>query len=82
MATKPRSRVLCANNRRSTLAQWHRLLRDEFDVMTVEGGRAVVDAAMRFRPDALVIDIVMPDLDGIAAAKLILESNPRDGFIR
>lgn len=39
-------------------------------------GQAAVDAAAQFRPDVIVIDISMPVLNGIEAAKRIRERDP------
>lgn len=50
------------------------LLQTEFDVVaTVRDGQALVDAAARVSPDAIVTDISMPILDGIEATREILE---------
>ncbi|WP_067141211.1 response regulator transcription factor [Microtetraspora malaysiensis] len=35
-------------------------------------GRAAVELARRLRPDVVLLDIAMPRLDGLAAARLIL----------
>ena len=43
---------------------------------TVRDGRALVDAAARVSPDAIVTDISMPVLDGIEATRQILGTNP------
>lgn len=39
-------------------------------------GQAAVDAAAQFRPDVIVIDISMPVLNGIEAAKRIRKGDP------
>jgi DNA-binding NarL/FixJ family response regulator len=39
-------------------------------------GQAAVDAAAQFRPDVIVIDISMPVLNGIEAAKRIRKADP------
>lgn len=36
----------------------------EYDLQTAESGRAALEAAAHFRPDLVLLDIVMPDLDG------------------
>lgn len=45
-------------------------------VAAVANGRAAVEAAVRLRPDVVVMDISMPDLNGIEATRLIRERCP------
>lgn len=35
-----------------------------FETRTADGGKAGLDAAMAARPDAIVLDVRMPDMDG------------------
>ncbi|MGB3771343.1 MAG: response regulator transcription factor [Rhodococcus sp. (in: high G+C Gram-positive bacteria)] len=35
-----------------------------FDVLTASGGPAALDVARTFKPDALILDVMMPDMDG------------------
>jgi DNA-binding NarL/FixJ family response regulator len=57
--------------------QLRRLLAPEFDVIaTVPDGQALVGAAVDACPDVVVTDVVMPGLDGIAAAIAILARRP------
>lgn len=47
-----------------------RLLEPEFEVVqTVGNGQALLAAAARLKPDIVVLDISMPVLDGIEAAR-------------
>jgi DNA-binding NarL/FixJ family response regulator len=72
-----RRRVLLADDRAATTQLWRSLIEPEFEVVaTVDGGGALVDAHERLQPDAIVTDIVMPGIDGIAAAEMILRRNP------
>jgi DNA-binding NarL/FixJ family response regulator len=72
-----RTRVLLADDHAPTMKRWRDLLEPEFEVVgTVTDGRALVDAAERLVPDVIVTDIVMPTLNGIAAAETILRRHP------
>jgi DNA-binding NarL/FixJ family response regulator len=52
-------------------------LQTEFDVVASVGdGRALVEAAGRLSPDAIVTDVSMPGVDGIEAARRILARDP------
>ena len=51
------------------------MLKPAFEIVGREGdGRALVEAAAKLRPDAIVTDISMPILNGIEAAKLVRDS--------
>src|SRR5271169_4260987 len=46
-------------------------------VAEVSNGREAVDQAARLRPDIAILDIGMPELNGLDAAILILKASPR-----
>jgi DNA-binding NarL/FixJ family response regulator len=55
------------------------LLNNEQDMEVVaqaENGQAAVELAAKLSPDIVVMDIAMPDLNGIEAARRILARNP------
>ena len=52
-------------------------LREEgFRVVTAEGGEDALRKAEEYRPDVVVLDIVMPDLDGIEVMRELRERRP------
>jgi DNA-binding NarL/FixJ family response regulator len=72
-----RPRVLLADDHLETAELLRNLLQPEFDVIAqVHDGRMLVRAAECLSPDAIISDISMPGLDGIAAATVILFKNP------
>jgi DNA-binding NarL/FixJ family response regulator len=65
-----RPRVLLADDHTLLLEAFSKLLAEECDVVgTVSNGRALLEAAERLRPDVAVVDISMPLLNGIDAAR-------------
>lgn len=75
MMTKPR--VLIADDHSILLAGLRRLVEDSYEVVgTVEDGRALVAAAKQLEPDVIVLDISMPLLNGLDAARQIKKSVP------
>ena len=54
------------------------LLEKRYNVVgTVTDGRALITEALRLKPDVIVVDIGMPLLNGLDAAKRVRESLPR-----
>jgi two-component system OmpR family response regulator len=49
---------------------------DGFDVLEVSDGRSALREAERFRPDLIVLDIMLPDLDGLEVTRRLR----RDGL--
>ena len=57
-------------------------LQDDIEVVGEAGdGLAAIDLASRLQPDVVLMDILMPRLDGIAATRRIKEAEPGIGVI-
>jgi len=79
-----RPRVLLADDHQAILDRVSHQLADEFDIIaTVRDGQAAVDAITVLKPDAVVLDISMPRLNGLEAAKQAsaLPNPPRIVFL-
>lgn len=73
-----RPRVLLADDHTLVLEGFKRLLEPEFDLVgTVEDGRALLEAAATLKPDVVLLDVSMPLLNGIDAARSLKEAQPR-----
>jgi DNA-binding NarL/FixJ family response regulator len=73
-----RATVLLAEDQEEFLAVERRLLEPEFEVVeAVRDGQAAVEAAIRLAPDVLVLDVSMPVMDGIAAARSLRAAGSR-----
>jgi DNA-binding NarL/FixJ family response regulator len=65
-----------ADDEEAVLDRVRRLLEDEFEVVeTVGDGQSLLEAAERFKPDLLVVDISMPVLNGIEAVRQLRKDN-------
>lgn len=69
---RTRLRVLVADDSELQLQFEQALLADEpFDFLVARNGAEAVEAARRHLPDLILLDIVMPVMDGIAAAQAL-----------
>ena len=67
-----RPRVLLADDHRLLREAFAKLLAPDCDVVgTVADGRAALAAAQELKPDIIVLDIAMPSLNGLDAARQI-----------
>jgi DNA-binding NarL/FixJ family response regulator len=72
-----RARILLADDHSLILTGIRTLLGEEFELVgAVEDGRALVEEALRLRPDIVILDIAMPLLNGIDAARQIRKAWP------
>jgi DNA-binding NarL/FixJ family response regulator len=79
---RKRIRILLADDDLNALAAIRKLLQSDFEIVdVVQDGSSLVEAALRWRPDVIVSDISMPKLNGIEAARKILDSLPGIKFI-
>ena len=70
-----RVRILLADDHKEIRDRAVRLLEPEFEVVgTVADGAALLKASVQMKPDVCVIDISMPQLNGIEAALKLRES--------
>jgi DNA-binding NarL/FixJ family response regulator len=70
-------RLLLADDHTILLEGLKALLAPEFEVVaTSADGRAVLEAAERHQPDLILLDISMPGLNGIEAARRLKQLNP------
>jgi DNA-binding NarL/FixJ family response regulator len=73
----PKTRVLLAEDHTVVAEGFQALLKDTFELLgTVQDGRALVAAAAELKPDVIVTDVSMPELNGLDAIRQIKERQP------
>ncbi len=64
------TRILIADDSQTAIRVISRIVRRQFDLVAAVGdGQAAIDAVLDHRPDVLLLDILMPVMDGIQAAR-------------
>ena len=77
-----RPRVVLADDHPSVLAAFARLLNSCCEVVaSVSNGREAVEAVSTLSPDVLVVDLMMPDVDGLEVCRIVKQMMPRIGVV-
>ena len=72
-----KTRLVVADQQRLFAEACKQIIEPEFEVVaTVNDGRSVVQAAIEHKPDALILDIALPQLNGIDAAEQVIRMMP------
>ena len=73
-----RQRILLADDHTMILQAFKELLEPEYDVVgTVADGRALLKAADELKPDIVILDVTMPLLNGLDAARRLKTTQPK-----
>jgi DNA-binding NarL/FixJ family response regulator len=74
--------VVIADDHPSMLKAFARLLESSCDVVaSVPNGHAAVDAVTTLKPDLLIVDLMMPDLDGLEVCRRVKQAVPEADVI-
>jgi two-component system, OmpR family, alkaline phosphatase synthesis response regulator PhoP len=72
MGNKPSQKVLVVDDEEPILELLkYNLEKQGYDVRTAEDGQAAVEVARKFHPDLVLLDIMMPKMDGVEACRQI-----------
>ena len=77
-----RTKIMLGDDHSLVLEGIRRLLDSKYDVVaSAENGKVLVSEALRLKPEIVVLDITMPILNGIDAAKEIRKAIPETRFV-
>ena len=57
------------------------LEREGFEVLEAESGEKGLDIALKYNPDVVILDIMLPGIDGFEVCKILREKLPKIGII-
>ncbi len=69
--------VLAVDDHQAALDVYGEVLRGKYRVLAARGGGAGIDMFRKHRPDAVILDLLMPDLDGEKVATEMLRADPQ-----
>lgn len=72
-------KILVVDDNKLNLMLLEQILEDEedskYEVYTLLSGREVIEKSQEIKPDAILLDIMMPDIDGFDVCKLLKENS-------
>ena len=77
-----RPRVVVADDHPSVRLALGRVLQASCEVVAnVSNGSEAVDAVIRLRPDILIVDLMMPDVDGLEVCRSVKQVVPETAIV-
>jgi two-component system response regulator DegU len=74
--------VLLAEDHPGVAKAVYRVLTLDFDVVgSIADGSQVLEAAQRLQPDVIVVDVNLPNVNGLEACRQIVQMNPKAKII-
>jgi DNA-binding response OmpR family regulator len=75
------NKILIADDEPDVLAILEKKLKENyFEVLGLSKGKDILDSVKSFKPDLMILDIVMPDIDGYSVAFLLREDKELKGI--
>ena len=75
-----KSKILIVDDEKSNLRLLSELIGNEADIMLAKSGQQALEKANKAQPDVILLDVVMPDMDGFEVL-LKLKNNPATRLI-
>ena len=67
-------RVLAVDDENDVLLILRTALRDDYEVETASSGREALDKAEEHKPDVIILDLMMPEMDGMKVLEELRKS--------
>src|SRR4026209_1945119 len=76
------TRIALADDHPSVLEAFIRMLQPSCEIVaSVSNGRSAIEAVITLQPDVLVVDLMMPDVDGLEVCRIVKETTPETDVV-
>ena len=75
MSSEYRSKILLVDDHPENLRVLYYVLKNEYDLFSATSGARALEAAEKQRPDLILLDIMMPEMDGYEVCRRLKESD-------
>ena len=75
MSAETRNRILIVDDEKVNISILVELLKDRYDTVVAKNGEQALRRVLEHKPDLILLDIVMPGMDGYQVCKT-LKNNP------
>jgi len=75
-AAQSAARILVVDDELGPRESLRMLLKPSYQIQTAESGRAALDEIPRYRPDVVILDIKMPEMDGLEVLRRVKRIDP------
>lgn len=76
MTTEPgsKNRLLIVDDEPTNIHILSNILSEEYEIRAANNGERAIEAALSQAPDLILLDMIMPDLDGLEVCRRLKES--------
>lgn len=73
MSVKKKPKILIADDERTNIIALAQILTPQYEVVVAIGGNSAIEAAEKHIPDLILLDVIMPDMDGFEVIRKLRE---------
>ncbi|MDR3299542.1 MAG: diguanylate cyclase [Candidatus Accumulibacter sp.] len=74
MTSDAKQTILVVDDEKTNLVLLNRILAPDYTILTAKSGQEALDRAMTVSPDLILLDIIMPDMDGFEIIKRLKDN--------
>ena len=76
------ARILVVDDELGPRESLRMLLKPAYQITTADSGRAALQMLAQIRPDVVILDIKMPEMDGLEVLRRVKRADPNSPLVR